>query len=152
MSDKNGLYNKYTVVKTETGESVTGFFLLRPDRDEYARSAIWAYAFHCREKHPELSNDLIAWMRAIERDTTVTAHGMTEEIIENWLTAANLPSITDIYKTTSPNVFYVSFDTQLSAAQKRQLAGLGFEVSNSCSSFKHRYMLTWTALPEDEPE
>lgn len=150
MSDKKGLYNKYTVVKTETGESVTGFFLLRPDRDEYARSALWAYAFHCKEKYPELSKDLIAWLRAIERDRIVTARGMTKEIIENWLAATDLPPITDVYKTTRPNVFYVSFKTQLSAAHQRQLNGLGFEVANSRSPLKNRYMLTWTALSDGE--
>lgn len=43
MSDV-GLYNKYTVINNDTGEEVTGCFVLKPYKDKAALEALKRYA------------------------------------------------------------------------------------------------------------
>ena len=60
MSDDTtrGMYGKYHVEKRETGERVTECFVLRYDKDPFARAALKAYANACCRKHPQLAEDI----------------------------------------------------------------------------------------------
>lgn len=53
-----GLYNKYTIIKNETGKKVTDrCFVLKPDQDPAAREALRTYAK--ATKNEELAKDLL---------------------------------------------------------------------------------------------
>jgi len=64
MSDKQqGLYDKYEVRKTDTGERVTGLaFVLLPGKDQNARVALAAYAESVRLENPALYQDIQIWL------------------------------------------------------------------------------------------
>lgn len=54
-----GLYDKFTVVYNETGETVTRFvFPLIPERDPYANVALIAYANAVAAENPKLARDI----------------------------------------------------------------------------------------------
>ncbi len=59
MDEKKGLYGKYTITKTETGEPIEGFaFVLKPEEDPHARWALAAYANSIRDENPRLAQDI----------------------------------------------------------------------------------------------
>lgn len=58
----DGLKVKYIVRKADTGESVYGCFVLRPDRDPAAVAALRAYA--AATDNNELASDIINWVGA----------------------------------------------------------------------------------------
>lgn len=57
-----GLYNKFVVWKNS--EQITDCFVLRPERDNVAKSALRTYAF--ATDNIDLSNDLLQWIFEIE--------------------------------------------------------------------------------------
>jgi hypothetical protein len=59
-----GLCEKYRVVKADTGELVTGCFVLRPEIDPAAQMALLEYARYTPNE--ELADDLMAWEERIE--------------------------------------------------------------------------------------
>lgn len=61
-----GLCLKYDVIKVETGEKVNNCFVLRPDKDPAAVTALRAYARKTPNK--ALADDIIAWIGAYEQD------------------------------------------------------------------------------------
>lgn len=58
--NKEGLRQKYIVMKAETGETVDNCFVLRPTKDEAAKIALKAYAEATTNK--TLANDLKTWL------------------------------------------------------------------------------------------
>ena len=61
-----GLYAKYIVTKTETGEEVNDCFVLRPAHDPHAVAALKAYAESCINENPALTSDILYWLNEIE--------------------------------------------------------------------------------------
>ena len=59
---QNGLILKYDVKKIETGETVNNCFVLRPDKDPAAVTALRAYARATPNK--ALADDIMAWVGA----------------------------------------------------------------------------------------
>ena len=55
-----GLYGKYTVRKSSDGQLVAGCFVLRPDKDPVAATALRAYA--AATDNTELAADIIDWV------------------------------------------------------------------------------------------
>lgn len=60
MSGHKGLYEKYQVIRKETGEVCEGAFVLRPQTDMAARIAIATYAEATH--NPRLGRDIRAWL------------------------------------------------------------------------------------------
>lgn len=60
---QDGLYPKYFVIKTETGEIVQDCFVLRPQKDKAAVAALLLYAKET--KNQELSRDIREWLSTI---------------------------------------------------------------------------------------
>ncbi|MGG4267403.1 hypothetical protein [Peribacillus simplex] len=61
---EQGLYDKYTVLNNETGEEVTGVFILKPETDPIAIAALQKYAELTTNK--ELENNLLVWFETLE--------------------------------------------------------------------------------------
>lgn len=59
---QRGLYGKYDVRKIDTGERVFQCFVLRPNKDEFSRQALAAYADACEGEYPALAFDLRKWL------------------------------------------------------------------------------------------
>lgn len=57
-----GLYGKYIVLKNEDGSLVTNCFVLRPEKDPAAVTALRAYA--AATDNAELADDIINWVGA----------------------------------------------------------------------------------------
>jgi hypothetical protein len=70
MSGHKGGFDKYKVIRTDSGEPVDGFFLLRPVTDTAARIAIAAYAEATH--NPRLAKDLRTWLDALRRGEDVS--------------------------------------------------------------------------------
>lgn len=66
MTRADGLYPKYEVRKADTGEVVTDCFVLRPDRDPAARSALVTYARVTEDE--ALARDLRRWAHEIQTE------------------------------------------------------------------------------------
>jgi hypothetical protein len=61
MRDLRGFYDKFQVIRRETGEEVTqATFTLIPERDPHALAALEAYAASCEGENPDLAADLRA--------------------------------------------------------------------------------------------
>jgi hypothetical protein len=59
MRDMRGFYDKFRVIRRETGQEETGpTFTLLPDHDQHALVALLAYAESCEGVNPELASDL----------------------------------------------------------------------------------------------
>lgn len=58
--DTDGLKRKYIVLKSDTGEIIDNFFVLRPDKDGAAIVALVAYANSTGNK--KLANDILGWI------------------------------------------------------------------------------------------
>lgn len=58
ITTDEGLHHKYDVTNRETGEDVRGAFVLRPDRDRAAVTALGVYAAAVAEAQPTLAADL----------------------------------------------------------------------------------------------
>lgn len=70
MLDKQGIYNKYTITKTD-GSPVdpnAQYFVLRLDTDENARLAVINYAMNVKHENPVLADQLMAWVSEILTD------------------------------------------------------------------------------------
>ncbi|NPV09308.1 MAG: hypothetical protein HPY83_15285 [Anaerolineae bacterium] len=67
MGEPKGLYDKYRVRKTDTGEELEGdYFVLRPGRDPAARKALAAYAEAVRPTNEVLARDLDEWLSRLK--------------------------------------------------------------------------------------
>lgn len=75
---------------------------------------------------------------------------MTADILQQWLDALDIPRLTDVFQTSVPNWFYVSFERTLSPADKQSIAALGFAVERTLP-LPNRYSLVWSASEDDEP-
>lgn len=62
-----GLKVKYIVTKIEDGSVVENCFVLRPQIDEAARAALYAYA--ATTKNLMLAADIRAWLKSIEAES-----------------------------------------------------------------------------------
>lgn len=63
---EQGLYAKYKILKTSTGEEVTRpAFVLLPDGDPHARAAILAYAASVEAENAALAADLRQWLSGL---------------------------------------------------------------------------------------
>lgn len=62
MSEPEGLYAKYTVIKNSTGEEVDDCFVLRPDREYNAGLALINYATLIQSENPILAEDIMRWL------------------------------------------------------------------------------------------
>lgn len=60
---QDGLYSKYFVIKTETGEIVQDCFVLRPQKDKAAVAALLLYAEETESQ--ELSSNIRGWLSTI---------------------------------------------------------------------------------------
>lgn len=64
----------------EVLEEVDGaFFVLRPENDNYARIAIAAYAYACRQEFPHLAVDLIQMIEGIEWEESTGQYSNDQE-------------------------------------------------------------------------
>lgn len=75
---------------------------------------------------------------------------MTADILKRWLAALEIPTMTDIYQTNAPNVFYATFARSLFPDDKAQIQALGVEVIFPDSPLRNRYMLKWQPPRNDE--
>ncbi len=66
MSGYKGLYNKYRVVRNDTGEEVDGCFILRPVTDTAARIALATYAEATH--NPRLGRDIREWLKELRKE------------------------------------------------------------------------------------
>lgn len=63
--DKRGYYEKFKVIRNDTGEEVTDFrFVLIPSHDKHAAAALESYARSCESENPGLARDLRELLRA----------------------------------------------------------------------------------------
>lgn len=65
MSGFKGLYDKYLVVRKDSGETVDGCFVLRPVTDTAARVALATYAEATH--NPRLAKDVRKWLRQLRK-------------------------------------------------------------------------------------
>lgn len=65
MSDQTkGLYNKYQIIKRETGNESEGeYFVLKPEKDPAARAALLEYAKVTNNER--LAQDIIFWVTSL---------------------------------------------------------------------------------------
>lgn len=75
---------------------------------------------------------------------------MTIEIARQWIRAIDVPSMTDIYQTNVPNVFYATFGLPLRSEHIIQIEALGFVVVDPNSQLRNRWMLKWMPPRSDE--
>ncbi|TYS55776.1 hypothetical protein FZD47_25455 [Bacillus infantis] len=61
---EQGLYKKYQVTKTSTGEEVEGVFILKPDTDPIAIAALQKYAELTEDEL--LAGQISEWLEALE--------------------------------------------------------------------------------------
>ncbi len=73
---------------------------------------------------------------------------MTAETLKDWLNAAMLPPVIDIFQTKVPNVFYVSFGESLYPDDADRLKALNLDVTHS--PINRRYMIKFVPSPDDE--
>lgn len=67
--DTNGLYEKFSVTRNDgTPEFKGNHFVLFPMRDKWAKSALKAYALACQQEAPQLSNDILCWLKDIDEE------------------------------------------------------------------------------------
>lgn len=93
--------------------------------------------------------------KLLERDQRYAHEGgkpqiMTADILKKWLAALEIPTMTDIYQTNAPNVFYATFSRSLFPDDKAQIQALGIEVIFPNSPLRNRYMLKWQPPRNDE--
>ena len=75
--DKQGLYQKYEIKKTDGSpvDPKAEYFVLRLDTDKHAISAVAAYARSVHEDNPQFADELIAWVLDVVKthysDTTI---------------------------------------------------------------------------------
>jgi len=62
--ESRGLYHKFNVFKPD-GEEVDNCFVLRPGKDENAKTALALYAFLSLKKNHELSKDILEWLENV---------------------------------------------------------------------------------------
>mgnify|MGYP003292736901 CR=1 FL=1 len=60
--NENGLYPKYKVFRTIDGSEVPNCFVLCPETDDAAKSALMLYAWKIRHINPKLASDLDLWL------------------------------------------------------------------------------------------
>lgn len=65
MSGHKGLYDKYTIKRTATGEICDGCFILRPTTDIAARTALAAYAEATH--NPVLGKGIRKWLKELRK-------------------------------------------------------------------------------------
>ncbi|MHB0877007.1 MAG: hypothetical protein ACYC5O_13290 [Anaerolineae bacterium] len=71
MGEPKGIYDKYRVTKTSTGEALDGdYFVLRPGRDPAARQALAAYADAVRASNSQLAADIDGWLSRLKTGAT----------------------------------------------------------------------------------
>jgi hypothetical protein len=75
---------------------------------------------------------------------------MTIEILRRWLSALDIPIVTDVYQTNAPNVFYATFALPLYEEHYKQIRALDIEIIDPNSRLRNRYMLTWRPPRNDE--
>jgi hypothetical protein len=68
--DTDQLYPKYVVFRSDTMEIVDNCFVLEPETDINAQSAIDLYADEIEEEQPGLCGDLRSWMKAVRDHIT----------------------------------------------------------------------------------
>jgi hypothetical protein len=66
MTNNHGLFNKYTVTKTNGEPTDPGaqYFVLRIDTDYAARFALTSYISAIQERQPEFAQQLIDWLES----------------------------------------------------------------------------------------
>ena len=77
MDNKQGLYKKYIITKTDgtPTDIAAPYFVLRLDTDVHARKALRAYAESVAKDNIQLSHELRAWLF----DTQRTEAGIKEQ-------------------------------------------------------------------------
>ena len=65
MSGHRGLWAKYKVIRSETGEVLTDAFILRPTTDIAARTALATYAEATH--NPRLGKEIREWLRKLRK-------------------------------------------------------------------------------------
>jgi hypothetical protein len=75
---------------------------------------------------------------------------MTMDILKRWIAYLDVPTMTDIYQTNIPNIFYASFAAPLYAEHKNQLVAIDVTVTDTPNGPRNRYMLKWNAPADDE--
>jgi hypothetical protein len=64
-----GLYSKYIVLRKD-GKPADGiFFVLKPEKDLFARIAMRAYAESCMDSSPELAYDLLLLLQDLSDES-----------------------------------------------------------------------------------
>ena len=67
MNNENrGLYQKYIVLKADTGKEAVDCFILRPKKDPAAVAALREYARVTDNKN--LANDILLWIEAVKEE------------------------------------------------------------------------------------
>ena len=63
----NGLRDKYIVVRKDTGQKVTGCFVLRPETDVIAFLALQTYMNIARKMgNPKVASDIRVWIEELQ--------------------------------------------------------------------------------------
>lgn len=75
---------------------------------------------------------------------------MTIDILKKWFASIDVPRITDVFQTATPNVFYVSFNDVIYPEHHTQIGFLGFDIIEARGSLHNRYMVKWRTPPNDE--
>lgn len=97
-----------------------------------------------------LENAVLLGESSASEDREGRSRIMPVDILKRWIAALEVPTMTDIYQTNIQNVFYATFGAPLHAEHKHSMAAVGIEVTDPNSALRNRYMLKWTATPDDE--
>ncbi|APU89102.1 hypothetical protein Rctr85_082 [Virus Rctr85] len=74
-----GLHLKYAIHNRSTGGMVDGAFVLRPEKDTHARTALRAYAQSVQHENPTLAKDIMEWLLSLgDPDAIYVGMGATE--------------------------------------------------------------------------
>src|SRR3990167_5858541 len=78
------------------------------------------------------------------------AQVMTTDILKRWIASLDVPTMTDIYQTNAPNIFYASFALPLYAEHRNQFSAIDVSITDTTNGPRNRYMLKWNVPSDDE--
>lgn len=78
----------------------------------------------------------------------MSAQVMNEQTLCEWLESAINRRVTDVFQTTTPNTFYVSFNERLYSDEVHQLQALGLWLRDT--PIARRYFVKYIPSEDDE--
>lgn len=139
--DENGIYGKFRVTKAD-GTPVDNCFILRPERDPAAVSALRAYA--TATENEQIREDLYRWVgKPMQKPLTLEELKALCETGSHCIYIEHYHANPDIENPITPNVGIKS--------------GRGYRITH-CNGYRYKFMWTdygktwraWISMPTDE--